>query len=282
MIFSKSDFSTVLIIGTAKGETKSLRVKTKHLNRLKHYAFSIGITIFLLAGAIIFLTMEISKNEKDRLAYNREIAHLKSQIPAPKDTMEARNYIQNIENKLKKINQYLIKRGIKGFTIDDIGGNDQAATQLSQEETYALYDERLEDILLGVAFTPMGYPANYVVNSAFGYRGDPVRRGRVEFHPGIDFKGSRGDAVKSTADGIVIIAGWFQGYGKCVRIRHKNNLETLYGHLSRVNVKVGQMVNTGQIVGQVGSTGHSTGNHLHYEVRKNGKPINPRNFLSVN
>lgn len=282
MIFSKSDFSTVLIIGTAKGETKSLRVKTKHLNRLKHYAFSIGITIFLLAGAIIFLTMEISKNEKDRLAYNREIAHLKSQIPAPKDTMEARNYIQNIENKLKKINQYLIKRGIKGFTIDDIGGNDQAATQLSQEETYALYDERLEDILLGVAFTPMGYPANYVVNSAFGYRGDPVRRGRVEFHPGIDFKGSRGDAVKSTADGIVIIAGWFQGYGKCVRIRHKNNLETLYGHLSRVNVKVGQMVNTGQVVGQVGSTGHSTGNHLHYEVRKNGKPINPRNFLSVN
>ena len=282
MIFSKSDFSTVLIIGTAKGETKSLRVKTKHLNRLKHYAFSIGITIFLLAGAINFLTMEISKNEKDRLAYNREIAHLKSQIPAPKDTMEARNYIQNIENKLKKINQYLIKRGIKGFTIDDIGGNDQAATQLSQEETYALYDERLEDILLGVAFTPMGYPANYVVNSAFGYRGDPVRRGRVEFHPGIDFKGSRGDAVKSTADGIVIIAGWFQGYGKCVRIRHKNNLETLYGHLSRVNVKVGQMVNTGQVVGQVGSTGHSTGNHLHYEVRKNGKPINPRNFLSVN
>ena len=282
MIFSKSDFSTVLIIGTAKGETKSLRVKTKHLNRLKHYAFSIGITIFLLAGAIIFLTMEISKNEKDRLAYNREIAHLKSQIPAPKDTMEARNYIQNIENKLKKINQYLIKRGIKGFTVDNIGGNDQAATQLSQEETYALYDERLEDILLGVAFTPMGYPANYVVNSAFGYRGDPVRRGRVEFHPGIDFKGSRGDAVKSTADGIVIIAGWFQGYGKCVRIRHKNNLETLYGHLSRVNVKVGQMVNTGQVVGQVGSTGHSTGNHLHYEVRKNGKPINPRNFLSVN
>lgn len=282
MIFSKSDFSTVLIIGTAKGETKSLRVKTKHLNRLKHYAFSIGITIFLLAGAIIFLAMEINKNEKDRLAYNREIVHLKSQIPAPKDTMEARNYIQNIENKLKKINQYLIKRGIKGFSINDIGGNDQAAAELSSEETYALYDERLEDILLGVAFTPMGYPANYVVNSTFGYRGDPVRRGRVEFHPGIDFKGSRGDAVKSTADGIVIIAGWFQGYGKCVRIRHKNNLETLYGHLSRINVKVGQMVNTGQVVGQVGSTGHSTGNHLHYEVRKNGKPINPRNFLSVN
>ncbi|MDO8994877.1 MAG: M23 family metallopeptidase, partial [Daejeonella sp.] len=64
--------------------------------------------------------------------------------------------------------------------------------------------------------------------------------------------------------------------------RHKNNLETLYGHLSKINVKVGQTVNTGQIVGQVGSTGYSTGNHLHYEVRKNGKPVNPKSFLSIN
>ncbi|MEJ7693350.1 M23 family metallopeptidase, partial [Daejeonella sp.] len=67
-----------------------------------------------------------------------------------------------------------------------------------------------------------------------------------------------------------------------VKIRHKNNLETLYGHLSKVNVKEGQMVNTGQVIGQVGSTGHSTGNHLHYEVRKNGKPINPGSYLSFN
>ena len=79
-----------------------------------------------------------------------------------------------------------------------------------------------------------------------------------------------------------MIAGWFQGYGQCVKIKHKNNLETLYGHLSKINVKVGQTVNTGQVVGQVGSTGRSTGNHLHYEVRKNGKPINPKSFLSIN
>lgn len=282
MIFSKSDFSTVLIVGSNKGETKSLRVKTKHINRLKHYALTIGITIFILTCTIIFLSVELSKIEKERIAYNREIADLKKQIPPPTDSTQARNYIQNIENKLKKINQYLIKRGIKGFKVDEIGGNNETSAELSTEETYALYDERLEDFLLGVAFTPMGYPSNYVINSTFGYRGDPIRRGRVEFHPGIDFKGRRGDAVKSTADGKVVVAGWFQGYGKCVKIRHKNNLETLYGHLSKVNVKVGQTVNTGQIVGHVGSTGHSTGNHLHYEVRKDGKPVNPKNFLSIN
>lgn len=282
MIFSKSNFSTVLIVGSTKGETKSLRIKTKHLNRVKHYAFSIGLTIFFLTGAIIYLSMELSKAEKEKAAHSKQIAQLKKMIPAPTDSTQTRNYIQNIESKLKKINQYLIKRGIKGFTVDDIGGNDQSAAEFSPEEAYALYDERLEDFLLGVAFTPLGYPANYAINSKFGYRGDPIRKGKVEFHPGIDFKGKRGDAVKSTADGKVVIAGWFQGYGLCVKIRHKNNLETLYGHLSKVNVKVGQMINTGQVLGLVGSTGHSTGNHLHYEVRKNGKPINPKSFLSVN
>lgn len=282
MIFSKSNFSTVLIVGTTKGETKSLQIKTKHLNRIKHYAFSICLTVCMLTGAIIYLSLELSKAEKEKARHTKQIALLKKQIPAPTDSTQARNYIQNIENKLKKINQYLIKRGIKGFTIDDIGGNDQSTTEFSPEEAYALYDERLEDFLLGVAFTPLGYPANYAINSKFGYRGDPIRKGKVEFHPGIDFKGKRGDTVKSTADGKVIIAGWFQGYGQCVKIRHKNNLETLYGHLSKINVKVGQTINTGQVIGLVGSTGHSTGNHLHYEVRQNGKPINPKSFLSVN
>lgn len=282
MIFSKSDFSTVLIVGTTKGETRSLRVKTKHINRLKQYAFTICLTLLVLTVTIIFLSIEISKIKQERIAYTQEIANLKSQIPIASDTLQARTYIQNIENKLKKINQYLIKRGIKGFAVKDVGGNNEVTAELSPEETYSLYNDRLEDILVGIAFTPIGYPANFIMNSRFGYRSDPVKRGRVEFHPGIDFKGSRGDAVKSTADGKVIVAGWFQGYGKCVKIRHKNDLETLYGHLSKVNVKEGQMVNTGQVIGQVGSTGHSTGNHLHYEVRKNGKPINPGSYLSFN
>lgn len=282
MIFSKSDFSTVLIVGSNTGETKSLRVKTKHIKRFRHYAFSIGITILLLTGTIILLSLEISKHKQEKLAYSREIARLKNKLPAPTDTVEAKNYIQNIEDKLKKINNYLRKRGIKGFSTSNIGGNDQASESLSIEETFALYDERLTDVLMGVAFTPIGYPGTYIINSKFGYRSHPVRRGSIEFHSGLDFKGRRGDLVKSTANGKVILAGWFQGYGKCVRIRHKNNLETLYGHLSKINVKEGQMVTSGQTIGRVGSTGQSTGNHLHYEVRKNGKPVNPRNYLNLN
>ena len=286
MKVSKSDFSTVLVVGTTKGETKSLRVKTKHINRLRQYAFTTCFTLLILTVAVIFLSMELRKVRQERLAYTnaykKEIANLKGQIPVESDTMQAKNYIQNIETKLKKINQYLIKRGIKGFSSQDVGGNNVTAADLSPEETYALYNDRLEEVLAGIAFTPVGFPASFVINSRFGYRSDPFSRRGVEFHSGIDFKGNRGDAVKSTADGKVVLAGWFQGYGKCVRIRHKNNLETLYGHLSKVNVEVGDMVNTGQVIGQVGSTGNSTGNHLHYEVRKNGKPINPGSYLSFN
>jgi hypothetical protein len=76
MIFSKSDFSTVLIVGANKGETKSLRVKTKHINRLKHYALTIGITIFILTCTIIFLSLELSKIEKERIAYHTEKSHI--------------------------------------------------------------------------------------------------------------------------------------------------------------------------------------------------------------
>jgi len=133
-----------------------------------------------------------------------------------------------------------------------------------------------------VAFTPMGYPHISSLTSYFGYRSDPFDGGHAEFHPGIDFKGERGDAAKCTANGKVVFAGWFGGYGNCVRIQHKNNFETLYGHLSKITVKVGQDVTVGEKVGEIGSTGRSTGNHLHYEIRKNGKPVNPISYLSLN
>ena len=101
-------------------------------------------------------------------------------------------------------------------------------------------------------------------------------------HSGIDFKGEKGDEAKCTANGRVESAGWYGGYGNCVRIMHANNIETLYGHLSRITVKVGQEVTAGQKIGEVGSTGRSTGTHLHYEIRKNGKPVNPVSYLSLN
>ena len=133
-----------------------------------------------------------------------------------------------------------------------------------------------------VAFTPMGYPHISALTSYFGYRSDPFNSSDAEFHPGIDFKGNKGDDARCTANGTVVFAGWAGGYGNCVRIAHANSYETLYGHLSRISVKVGQDVTVGQKIGEVGSTGRSTGTHLHYEIRKNGKAINPISYLTLN
>jgi murein DD-endopeptidase MepM/ murein hydrolase activator NlpD len=114
--------------------------------------------------------------------------------------------------------------------------------------------------------------------SGFGVRVDPFV-GRPAMHTGIDFRASMGDPVRATADGKVASAGWAGGYGRMVEIDHGNGLSTRYGHLSAINVKVGQSIKIGQVVGEVGSTGRSTGPHLHYETRIDGEAVDPQKFL---
>jgi murein DD-endopeptidase MepM/ murein hydrolase activator NlpD len=116
------------------------------------------------------------------------------------------------------------------------------------------------------------------MSSPFGVRTDPFLD-RPAMHTGIDLRGEIGEPVHATAAGKVAIAGHEGGYGNMVEIDHGNGLATCYGHLSRIDVKVGQWVRIGQVVGLIGSTGHSTGPHLHYETRINGEPVNPQKFL---
>ena len=117
------------------------------------------------------------------------------------------------------------------------------------------------------------------INNEFGFRRSPFGGRMYEFHAGLDIDGERGDAVFAPATGTVTEAGWKGGYGQMVEIDHGNGLVTRYGHLSRVDVAAGQPITRGQILGLVGSTGRSTGPHLHYELRIGEKPINPRRFL---
>jgi murein DD-endopeptidase MepM/ murein hydrolase activator NlpD len=98
-------------------------------------------------------------------------------------------------------------------------------------------------------------------------------------HTGLDLHGEIGDPVRATADGTVIAAGWNGGYGQVVDVDHHNGLSTRYAHLSSIDVRVGQSVKSGQIVGKVGSTGRSTGPHLHYETRLKGEAVDPQKFL---
>ncbi|MES2425593.1 MAG: M23 family metallopeptidase [Bacteroidota bacterium] len=287
MKVNQKDVSTIVILSKNKQGTKTIQIRTSHIARLKYYAMGVVGVIGLLIGSIVFLNNKSQQQELEKQKLISQIVSLKGQIPAAlqqeAEKNSAQSYIQAIEGKLKHINDYLRKRGLKGFATKSVGGDSKEAdAKLSDKEIYMAYNDYLTNLVNTVGFTPMGYPRISSMTSSFGYRSDPFNTEHAEFHPGIDFKGSRGDAAKCTANGRVISAGWNGGYGNCVTVAHANGFQTLYGHLSRITVKVGQLLSVGDKVGEVGSTGRSTGTHLHYEVRKDGRPVNPVKFLTLN
>ncbi|MBV9210069.1 MAG: peptidoglycan DD-metalloendopeptidase family protein [Acidobacteria bacterium] len=136
-----------------------------------------------------------------------------------------------------------------------------------------------EAVLKERAVVPNIWPVKGSLDSGFGGRRNPFGGAGYEYHEGQDIEAEIGTPVSATANGVVLCAGWQNGYGQVVYIDHGNGLQTRYGHLSQINVSVGQTISRGEVVGLVGSTGRSTGPHLHYEVRINNEPVNPINYL---
>ncbi len=138
---------------------------------------------------------------------------------------------------------------------------------------------RMQALETGLDGIPQFRPANVAaLSSGFGYRRDPITGGGA-MHSGMDFKGPIGSPIYSAAVGTISFVGYKGGYGKVVEINHGNGLMTRYAHLSRFSAKVGDSVGAGTLIGAMGSTGRSTGSHLHFEVRINNRAVNPRPFL---
>ncbi|MEL7429035.1 MAG: M23 family metallopeptidase [Pseudomonadota bacterium] len=187
----------------------------------------------------------------------------------------------------QKLEQVLKNLGIN-LNADaglDIGGPYEP---IEGDADFDNYLEAFEESLLRYDYLsnkakglPLAYPvANPNISSRFGQRVDPFN-GRRAMHSGVDFRAPTGTPVLATGDGKVTKAGRKGGYGKVVIIRHNNGLVTRYAHLSKITVKVGQDVTRGEMVGKVGSTGRSTGPHLHYEVRSSSKAHDPSRFMSA-
>lgn len=139
--------------------------------------------------------------------------------------------------------------------------------------------KRLDQLQQGIVAIPSQKPVDDVdFTSGFGVRSDPFRGGAA-MHAGVDIRGPFGTAIYATADGVVGRAGRASGYGNLVEIDHGRGIQTRYGHLSSFLVQPGQRVKRGQLIARMGSTGRSTGNHLHYEVRLDGSAVNPMPFL---
>ena len=138
---------------------------------------------------------------------------------------------------------------------------------------------RMDALEHGLAGIPQFLPASLeFISSGFGFRSDPFTGGAA-FHAGLDFKGPIGAPIYAAAQGRISFAGIRQGYGNCIEITHGNGLLTRYAHMSAFRAQIGQLVKPGDVIGAIGSTGRSTGPHLHFEVRINDRPVNPRPFL---
>jgi murein DD-endopeptidase MepM/ murein hydrolase activator NlpD len=194
------------------------------------------------------------------------------------------------ENKTREVKNVLASLGLRYDAAPQAAGGPFVPVRLPPaNETFARALTRVaiaraqaQDVSNALTFVPLRSPltGELEMSSPFGVRIDPFLH-QPAMHTGIDLRGNLGDPVHATAAGKIVKAGWEGGYGQMVEIDHGEGLSSRYGHLSEIDVTVGQKVRIGQVIGRLGSTGRSTGPHLHYETRINGEAVNPTKFLAA-
>ena len=195
--------------------------------------------------------------------------------------------ISKADEKARRLASVLVRQGVKLPVKPKYGiGGPLIVLKTGDKflDSVAVLDgslDRLSELRRFAKSIPHGSPTpGQKISSRYGTRKDPFT-GQRAVHGGLDFRARTGVPVLATATGVVTKAGRLGGYGKLVELKHANGITTRYAHLSKIHVRVGQKVAKGKTVGKVGSTGRSTGPHLHYEVRKNGKTTNPIKFVRL-
>lgn len=201
---------------------------------------------------------------------NLQLENMRLMTTAVSDLNERSELIESVMNSIG------IKLKGKKKTRENSGGPFIPAS----DSNYSSLLKKVDDYLQTIRIMPLGRPIKGQISSGFGNREDPLNEQKA-FHEGVDIRGNKGEKVHATADGVVAKAFNNGGYGNYVEIDHGNGYHTVFAHLQSFLVKPGERVKQGQIIGQVGNTGRSTGPHLHYEILLNGKPINPSTFLKV-
>lgn len=272
--------TTVLFVNKNAQGVKPVQISSNLILNWKKYITLLSIVFFSLIATIVYLSTNNIQQYKLQEALTHRIRSMHITF-ASVDTTAMRKKISKIDEDLSAINKYLKARGIKA-PISEPQGGEADNDILSTDEISDFYDTYLHRIMYDISYTPLGLPYQGAVSSNFGHRENPFGGAAVETHKGLDIKGPMGAPVKSMAKGKVAFAGKKGGYGNCIILKHGNGFETLYGHLSKIGVQVGDKVDIAQQIGNIGSTGRSTGPHLHYEVHHDGQKINPKSFLTLN
>ncbi|MCX7878551.1 MAG: M23 family metallopeptidase [Ignavibacteria bacterium] len=269
---------TLLIVSDDNSPVKSFNISKSLFTNYKKYITlaSVFLAFFIFSFVVVFLYGLNAYNDRNRL--NSEVLLLNSQI-RHYDSLSLSKKLNSIDINLSMINSYLNERGL--LEISHSGGEQSAHKQVNLIDKIDYFEKKSVVFYSTIRELPLGLPHYGKVTSDYGYRRNPFGGYGGEFHPGVDFKGEIGEPVTATGDGIVIKSEWYGGYGNCVIIKHNSGYESLYGHMSKLNAVTGQEVKAGDLIGYIGSTGRSTGPHLHYEIRKNGMDIDPTPFLTL-
>ena len=223
----------------------------------------------------------------------QQAAHLKTEAENQRlraENERQRHELNQLNNRVEAVEDTSRKLAEKSGVIEEPVVTGSGGPELPlDEEGLATLEEKMaqlereihvyESVLRERGYTPTVWPVIGKLEGGFGGRRNPFGGSSYEFHSGQDIEAAWGAPVVSGASGKVSFAGWQNGYGQLIVIDHGGGLTTRYGHLSQIDVEVGQALSRGQFIGRVGSTGRSTGPHLHYEVRINDQAVNPLQYL---
>lgn len=282
--------STVILVPHAHGKVYKLRLSPMALKLLIVLAVGVVVlSVISIAASGTFLRQRAMYKALDK--ENRQLK---------KNNQRLSETITQVQTRLAQFEQRTKSLAIAAGVPDLLGADDPASRarvgsggpldrlpaepellmqrQQSLEQQLSRVEKGLTDQALLLSHTPSIAPVVGVLTDGFGPRMDPITR-RPAFHDGQDISINIGAEVDAPADGIVIFAGRESGYGKMIKVSHGFGYTTLYGHLDRINVKEGERVTRGEVIGRVGMTGRTTGPHLHYEVWKDGEKKNPLHYI---
>lgn len=267
-----------IIITSEQGRARTFAVSKGILKKLA--ALSAVVFVTILVAGITYSIEQFNLKKIDYLESN--VASLSTTNRTLQDQRDTQ--LSGVYGELNRRNQ-VIKSILSTLDVStpttssgkDSGGPFTSLTDRPYDDLISKVDQDIEKLRP----VPLGYPVKTIaISSNFGARMDPVN-GKEAFHDGVDLRGDFGAIVKATADGKVVEHGFNDDYGWYILINHSNKFTTLYAHNQKILAKQGDIVVRGQTIALLGNTGRTTGPHLHYEIRRNNRPINPSKHMNI-
>jgi murein DD-endopeptidase MepM/ murein hydrolase activator NlpD len=301
---AKQKAYTLIVVPDGESKVKRFRVERKLLVQLLTGACTMAV-LSLIASVHYFI---VARDAAENRILRDENLTLKTQLRAIRERIDhigsTLDRVERFDQKLRAMtllndpqrnlamgpvepgmtpaatadNQFVRSKTMESPGVLTSRLDKLTAEAVRQEQSLQELQSYFQDQKSLLASTPSTWPARGWVTSDFGQRLDPYTADRV-MHAGLDIAAPHGREVRAPSDGVVIFAGLEGGYGNVLVIDHGYGIKTRYGHLSQISVKAGERIRRGQSVASIGNTGRSTGPHLHYEVRVNGIPQNPRKFI---